>query len=396
MANGTDFDGRYPHIRFREHWEITSQTQYLLGKCDALVGCLAGMPLQPEYYQHLMRVSLIKGARATTAIEGNTLTVEEVAKVADGASLAPSKEYLEREVKNVIDAMNEILKQVADDGDAPVITEELIQSFHGAIGKDLGEHFDALPGQYRTDDRVVGPYKCPRPADVPELMKRLSEWLKVEFGFASGKQTFADAVIQAIVTHVYFEWIHPFGDGNGRTGRMLEFYILLRAGNPDIASHILSNFYNETRTAYYRHLDKASKERDLTAFISYAVQGYHDGLVETLQTIHENAVDLAWQHLVYATFADHRHRKKNVHKRRRQLALAIPRNAWASMTEAALRDPALTREYATKSPRTLVRDIEELVSMNLVVEKDGKVRTNVERLGSQIVRRRKTKSSAAA
>jgi hypothetical protein len=66
------------------------------------------------------------------------------------------------------------------------------------------------------------------------------------------------------------------------------------------------------------------------------------------------------------------------------------------MTEAALRDPALTREYATKSPRTLVRDIEELVSMNLVVEKDGKVRTNVERLGSQIVRRRKTKSSAAA
>ncbi|NJN71060.1 MAG: hypothetical protein HC801_12855, partial [Nitrospira sp.] len=84
------------------------------------------------------------------------------------------------------------------------------------------------------------------------LFDRFCEWLKKEFCFDSGSQSFEDAVIQAIVTHVYLEWIHPFGDGNGRTGRLLEFYILLRAGNPDISSHILSNFYNETRAEYYR------------------------------------------------------------------------------------------------------------------------------------------------
>jgi len=41
--------------------------------------------------------------------------------------------------------------------------------------------------------------------------------------------------------------IHPFGDSNGRTARLIEFYILLRAGLPDMVSHILSNHYNDTR-----------------------------------------------------------------------------------------------------------------------------------------------------
>ena len=71
-----------------------------------------------------------------------------------------------------------------------------------------------------------------------------------------GKQSFQDPVIQAIVAHVYIAMIHPFGDGNGRTARLIEFYILLRAGLPDMASHILSNHYNDTRQEYYRRLDQ--------------------------------------------------------------------------------------------------------------------------------------------
>ena len=192
------------------------------------------------------------------------------------------------------------------------------------VGKELGEHFDAIPGQLRTDDRVVGPYKCPRPDDVVPLVERLCEWLQEQFRYSSGEQGFSDAVVQAIVTHVYIEWIHPFGDGNGRTGRLLEFYILLRAGNPDIASHILSNFYNETRAEYYRQLDSANKASDLSAFIAYAVQGYRDGLRETLSTIQRSQFEIGWRNLIYDRFASHRYRKKNVFKRRRDLVLNLP------------------------------------------------------------------------
>jgi Fic family protein len=396
MANGTSMAGRYPHILYQNHWKIDAGTQYLLGKCDAMVKAISEMPLQPSYCTRLLDVSLIKGAQATTAIEGNTLTEQEVERVAGGGSLPASKQYQEREVRNILDAMNDLLKRVADEGNTPLISEDLIRSFHAAVGRELGDHFDAIPGRYRTDERVVGPYRCPRAEDVPDLMARLCDWIKAEFGFASGKQTFADAVIQAIVTHVYLEWIHPFGDGNGRTGRLLEFYVLLRAGNPNIASHILSNFYNLTRTAYYRHLDRANKGRDLSAFINYAVQGYHDGLLETLQAVRENALEVAWQHLVHTRFADHGYRKKSVHKRRRELVLAMPPNRLLSPSELTLLTPGLARQYASLSSRTLLRDLAELRLMELVEEADGRFRINLGLLGLQLARRLRRKIGAAA
>ena len=145
------------------------------------------------------------------------------------------------------------------------------------IGRDLGEHFEAIPGRFAERPRFVLTYRAPDHQDVVELVQRLCVWLADEFHFPDGTQSFSDAVVQAIVTHVYIEWIHPFSDGNGRTGRLVEFYLLLRAGNPDIASHILSNFYNETRGEYYRQLDRAGKTGDLSAFIAYAVQGLRDG-----------------------------------------------------------------------------------------------------------------------
>src|SRR5262249_46614258 len=158
---------------------------------------------------------------------------------------------------------------------------------------------------------------------------------------AKNNQTFADAVVQAIITHVYLEWIHPFGDGNGRTGRLLEFYILLRAGNPDIASHILSNFYNQTRSEYYRQLDQAGKTKDLSAFVRYAVQGYRDGLKGVMHAIANNNLKVSWRYLVYSAFADKSYRKKSVFKRRRILALAIPPGDGLTLKEIMMLTPEL-------------------------------------------------------
>lgn len=350
--------------------------------------CLS--PLQPSYRESLLSVSLVKGAQATTAIEGNTLTQAEIEQVAGGESLPQSKEYQEREVKNILDAMNQIFREVAYDGQSVLVTADLIKRFHGFVGAELGEHFDAIPGRFRTDSRVVGPYRCPQPEHIEELVRRLCDWLQSEFGYGKQPQSFADAVVQAIVTHVYLEWIHPFGDGNGRTGRLLEFYILLRAGNPDIVSHILSNHYNQTRTEYYRQLDSASKTRDLTAFLDYAIEGYHDGLKEVLNSISASQFEVSWLYLVHTRFADKPYRKKSVFKRRRNLALAMPPpNQALRADEIMMQTPELARKYAHLTQRTLLRDLNELRSMKLIVEtNEGKYRINVGLLVPQIARRR--------
>lgn len=391
MRLDDEIRSRYPHLQFRRHWELGDEVLYQLGQCDAMVDAIGEMPMQPAYRQRRLRVSLNTGAQATTAIEGNTLTPAEVEKVSEGIELPKSKAYQAQEVANILKAMNGILEAVASNHDARVISAELIRECHRSVGRELGEHFDAIPGRFREDERVVGTYKCPRHEDVPGLVDLLCEWLPVEFGYLSGRQTFRQAVVQAIVTHVYLEWIHPFGDGNGRTGRLLEFYILLRAGNPDIASHILSNHYNETRSEYYRQLERASKDRDLTAFVRYAVQGYHDGLVETLKAVQESMIDVAWRYLVHSEFARARRLpvKKNVVKRRRDLVLAMEPEKSYPLSQLAVVTTEIARQYATLSSRTLHRDVADLSAMKLLVEtSSGEWRTNMGLLLPHFARRR--------
>ena len=214
---------------------------------------------------------------------------------------------------------------------------------------------------------MVGPYRCPRAEDVPALLDLLCDWLQAELAQRDGPAAFTSAVVEAIVAHVYIEWIHSFGDGNGRTGRLLEFYLLLRAGNPDVASHILSNFYNLTRAEYYRQLDRARRTRDLTAFIAYAVQGYRDGLLETLGRIQELQLETAWRVLVHDRFAKRPYRKKNVFKRQRELMLNVPLHDAVSLDELPTRTIHLARAYAALTEKTLVRDVQVLVELDLIV-----------------------------
>ncbi|MDP2317735.1 MAG: Fic family protein [Acidobacteriota bacterium] len=389
-----EFRERYPHMTFHRQWALGADVLYQIGQCEAMVEAICEMPMQPEYRKERLRVSLNKGAQATTAIEGNTLTTDEVRKVAEGVELPKSKAYQAQEVANILEGMNTILTAVSDDDYSAVITPQLIRDVHKQVGKGLGDHFDSIPGRFRTDERVVGPYKCPRPADVDELVKLLCDWLPKEFGYPSGRQTFVQAVVQAIVTHVYIEWIHPFGDGNGRTGRLLEFYILLRANNPDIASHILSNHYNTTRVEYYRQLDRAHKDRDLTAFVRYAVQGYYDGLVETLVTAQESVTDIAWRYLVYSEFAklqqtQAKQMKKDVVRRRREVVLSMLPGKTYSGTDVTVVTPEVAKMYGALSERTVVRDVLELQRMNLIVEESkGKWRINLGLLLPQFARRK--------
>jgi len=379
----------YPHITFQKQWTLSSDLYYQLGQCDAIIESICDTPIRPEYRQELLYVALRKGAQATTAIEGNTLTDEEVEKVAAGESLPPSKEYQQIEVKNVIDAMNALVKEVADGGKSPMITLELIRDFHKAIGKDLGVHLDAIPGRFRDDERIVGSYRCPKHQDVPQLVDQLCDWLQKEFGFASGEQSFFDAVVQAIVTHVYIEWIHPFADGNGRTGRLLEFYILLRAGNPNIASHILSNFYNQTRPEYYRQLDIAYRTRDLTEFIVYAVQGFRDGLIEVLLTIQESQFQTAWRSYVYDRLREGKTKNRAVGRRQRDLILAMPLREELTINELQILTPDVARTYASSSERTLLRDLKALEEMGLIMKVGrNKYSANSNALRPQMARRR--------
>src|SRR5664280_2507344 len=84
--------------------DLSSQSYYYLGQIQAIIKSISYTPIMPNYREQLLRISLQKGAQATTAIEGNTLSDEEISKIYKGESLPPSKEYQAIEVKNIINA----------------------------------------------------------------------------------------------------------------------------------------------------------------------------------------------------------------------------------------------------------------------------------------------------
>jgi Fic family protein len=359
-----------------------------MGQSIALLRAINNTPIMPHYYQELMSVALIKGAQSTTAIEGNTLTDDEIIKVMEGQKLPSSIRYQGIEVENIIAAYNELLKETIYENKEQLITSELLLRFHKMVGKNLGEHFAAIPGKYRDSDVIVGHYRCPDYRDVPALISQYCEFLKTTFRFEEGKQRFSDIFIEAIVAHVYLEWIHPFGDGNGRTGRLLEFYILSRGGNPDIATHILSNHYNLTRPEYYRQLDKAYQTRDLSEFIEYALVGFRDGLQKTLDKIQTSQLTMTWQKYVYDKFDGVPIGQRDVFKRKRTFALEVPTDSKFTIEEIPNLNIKLARLYSNISEKTLQRDIGDLLELEILKKEGNEYFANISALNVMIAKRK--------
>ena len=282
-------------------------------------------------------------------------------------------------MKNVLDAFNRIFNEVVIENRTAPITPRLIKDFHRMVGKNLGNHFDACPGKFREDNRVVGGYLAPDYRNVPALMEKLCHWIEKEFHYKKESPShFYNVFIQALITHIYLEWIHPFGDGNGRTGRLLEFFILLRGGISPLASHMLSNFYNETRTDYYRHLDNARKKNNLNDFIQYATDGFYDQLQESLNSVYERQFKIVWNNFIYERFAGVKMRKRTAFKRKRELMLTLPLNALLSVDDVLTLNPVIARNYAILKRSTLLRDLQELVALELLRKVGRKYITNTD------------------
>ncbi len=386
-----DLNKTHKHITFKKAWLFDNEIMFMLGQCDSVIQVISSVPIRPEYKKELLTVSLRKGARATTAIEGNTLSEDEVARVDQGESLPPSREYLEREVKNILDAFNEILHDVVGNNITELVMPKLILAFHKAVGKELGEHFNAIPGRFRVpgEDVTVGRYYPPRGEYAKNLMVQFCQWMKDEFKFDSTQQHFSMKIVQAIVAHVYIAWIHPFGDGNGRTARLIEFYILLRAGLPDIASHILSNFYNDTREEYYRQLDRTVKTGDLTAFLKYAIRGFRDGLESVYNVVRVNLMLTTWEHFIFQQLDSKKAtgKSKAVVKRRRNLALHFPIEKFYTLDEILDTKAAITKDYSRLGSATFKRDIDELVRLELVIQDGKSFKGNIEILQGRMAQK---------
>jgi len=364
------YETTHPWIRFSfDQRQVSPKLWILLGEAQSKCEHIAGVPLRPTTAAELHRLYLAKGALGTTAIEGNTLTEKEVLdQLAGKLKLPPSKEYLGREIENIVKACDGILNELRVSGGVTEVFIDDIKKLNLQVLEGLPLNQGVAPGEIRTYSvgiEGIG-YKGAPAEDCEYILNRLCEWLNTDFRIlGDDEHGIVIALLKAIISHLYLAWIHPFGDGNGRTARLLEFKILLASGVPTPAAHLLSNFYNETRQEYYRQLTRASQSGgEVIPFIEYAVRGFVDGLRIQLRTIQDQQLDVVWRNYIHEKFKD---LNKRSDVRHRHLALDISaQKEPIPLDELRNISPRIAAHYATLSPRALSRDIAFLVEMGLV------------------------------
>jgi Fic family protein len=225
--------------------------------------------VQVQWIPALQKDTRARNTHSSTAIEGNPLTLEQVRAVEEGREIPAVAARATREVVNYFAA----LRFVEKNAPRKTITHEDIFKLHRIIAGDVMDQ--GTPGRYRTIAVRVGRYVPPPAADVSGLMFELLEWWNKDAAKVS-------PVLSSAILHYRFEAIHPFADGNGRTGRALALWELYRRGFDTHHIFSVDEFYWENRTRYYAALDAVCTEgENLTGWLAYSAEG----LLATLERV---------------------------------------------------------------------------------------------------------------
>jgi len=204
---------------------------------------------------------LVEFTYSSNAIEGNTLTLRETALVLEGITIngKPLKDHLEAVGHR--DAFRYVQQLVADKTPS---SERVIKEIHSLVLLDK----PGDKGVYRRIPvRIVGAHhEPPQPYLVPVAMERLVA------EFAEDRR---HPIHSAALFHMKFEGVHPFVDGNGRTGRLILNLALMRHGYPPInVKYVDRRRYYDCLYAYYRDDDEEPMVRLVAEYVEERLKQY--------------------------------------------------------------------------------------------------------------------------
>lgn len=234
-------------MSYKPPYTITPKITNLVAQISETIG---------SYYAHenlrLHRVNRIKTIHGTLAIEGNTLSTEQVTAVLEGKPVvAPINEV--QEVRNALKAY-----ELLDTLD-PCKVDDLLKA-HAAMEAGLIDEIGCFRkgGAGVVSGKTVIHY-APDAERVPFLVNDLFEWLCT---------TDEHPLIASCVFHYEFEFIHPFADGNGRTGRLWQTLILSR-WRPIFKNLPIENIVYKYQKEYYRAIAISGGKEGCTPFVEF-------------------------------------------------------------------------------------------------------------------------------
>ncbi len=250
------------NMKYAPPFTVTPRSVTLVAQIVEEMG--KSLPDLKKASPNLRRINRIRSIHSSLAIEGNTLSIEEVTDIIDGKRvLGNPREILE--VKNAMSAYN-----LLDELD-PYDTGSLLKA-HGkmmqGIIEDAGIFRKAGVGVF-SGDRLF--HMAPPFDRVPELMSDLMGW---------AKECEDHPLIKSCVFHYEFEFIHPFSDGNGRTGRLWHTLILSK-WNEALASIPIESMVRKHQEEYYNAISASTAKGDSGPFIEFMLSAILEAIEDS-------------------------------------------------------------------------------------------------------------------
>lgn len=261
---------------------MTDEITNLVIEIAELIGAMT-VSEQLSKNPKLRRDNRIKSIHSSLAIEQNTLTVEQVSDVIDGKHvLGPPQDI--REVQNAYEGY-EIMTKLN-----PYSVKDLLKAhkimMEGLV-KENGVFRNKGAGVY-TGEQLI---HAGTPAKyVPDLIRQLFDWLK---------KSKLHPLVKSCIFHYEFEFIHPFADGNGRTGRL--WHTLILAKWQEFFLWIpIETIIHERQDDYYKALNASNTDGESTEFVQFMLELIrdllkelsHNGVMNKEKTLDEKLLDL--------------------------------------------------------------------------------------------------------
>mgnify|MGYP001488370802 CR=1 FL=1 len=251
-------------MKFPPIYQKSPQILQSIYHLDVLKAAFEMYTITDEQAHALRRVSLLKSGLFSARIEGNILTEDDLAFGIRG------REKEKMEIEHLVQGYEYIDLHTPNE-----VSGSILQALHSIIGADVLSEY----GHFRTEDSAIfdasgtAVYLTPAPVNIHAL---LEEW------YTYVNTSTDDPRIVSAVSHIWFEKIHPFLDGNGRLGRLVSYYILKKHGY-DFGGFVPIEEYIDThKSEYYYSIGRDTQ--DVTIFVEYYLTALH---MQATKTIYE-------------------------------------------------------------------------------------------------------------
>lgn len=242
-----------------------SELNTLLSKASLELGNLNGYASQIPNIDIYIQMHVKVEANKSSRIEGTRTTIDE--DLSDVLDINPEKRDDWQEVKNYVEAVNYGFKRI---NEIP-ISNRLIKELHAILLKNVrGEHKN--PGEYRKSQNWIGGSRPGNAVYVPPIPSKLMECLSDLEKFINNNKINTPDLIKIAIIHYQFESIHPFLDGNGRTGRIIIPLYMMERGLINKPYFYISDYIEKNKNGYYDFLSRVRTNNDMISWIKFFLE----------------------------------------------------------------------------------------------------------------------------